>query len=69
MKNGSTFVRDLVLGSVQMAAYIKTADLPTLSPNLSPPKPPTRKNDNGEEIQACLTLSAGMYRSCSLTKE
>lgn len=68
MKNGSTFVRGLSLGSVQMAAYIKTADLPTLSSNLTPPKPPTRKNDNGEEIQACVTLSAGMFRGCSLPK-
>lgn len=61
IKNGSTFVRDLALGSVQMAAYIKTADLPILSPNLTPPKPPTKKNENGEEVQACVTLSAGNF--------
>lgn len=62
MKNGSTFVHGLALGSVQMGAYIKTANLPTLSPNLIPPKPPTKKNDNGEEVQACVTLSAGKFR-------
>lgn len=44
-----------------MAAYIKTADLPTLSPNLLPPKPPIRKMENGDEIQACVTLSAGIF--------
>lgn len=43
-----------------MTAFIKTADLPILSPNLSPPKPPHRKNENGEEIQACVSLSAGI---------
>lgn len=60
VKNGSAFVRGLSLGSVQMGAYIKTADLPTLSPNLCPPKPPSRKNENDEEVQACVTLSAGI---------
>lgn len=60
MTNGSTFVRGLSLGSLQMAAYIKTADLPTLSPNLIPPKPSIRKTENGDEIQACVTLSAGI---------
>lgn len=59
VKHGSTFVRALSLGSVQMAGYIKSADLPVLSPNLIPPKPNTRKNDKGESVQACVTLSAG----------
>ncbi|XP_060528992.1 glycogen debranching enzyme [Cylas formicarius] len=60
VKNGSTFVRCLSLGSLQFGAYIKSADLPTLSPNLRPPKPPTRRNDKGEVVQACVTLSAGL---------
>ncbi|XP_050499688.1 glycogen debranching enzyme isoform X2 [Diabrotica virgifera virgifera] len=59
VKNGSTFVRGLALGSVQFGAYIKSADLPTLSPNLAPPKPPSRKIDN-DTVQACVTLSAGL---------
>ncbi|CAG9829289.1 unnamed protein product [Diabrotica balteata] len=49
----------LALGSVQFGAYIKSADLPTLSPNLAPPKPPSRKINN-ETVQACVTLSAGL---------
>lgn len=60
VKHGSSFVRALSLGSLQFGGYIKSADLPTLSPNLAPPKPPTRKNANGESVQACVTLSAGI---------
>ncbi|RZC42945.1 glycogen debranching enzyme, partial [Asbolus verrucosus] len=60
VKKGSTFVRSLAMGSLQFAAYVKSADLPTLSPNLSEPKPPQRKNENGENVQACVTLSAGL---------
>nr|XP_023029124.1 glycogen debranching enzyme [Leptinotarsa decemlineata] len=60
VKNGSTFARGLSLGSVQFGAHIKSADLPTLSPNLAPPKPLTRKTDSGEVVQACVTLSAGL---------
>ncbi|KAJ8945126.1 hypothetical protein NQ318_001591 [Aromia moschata] len=60
VNHGSTFVRGLSLGSVQFAAYIKSSDLPVLSPNLVPPKPPTKKNDKGELVQACVTLSAGL---------
>lgn len=57
--HGSTFVKALSLGSVQMAAYIKSSDLPVLSPSLPDPKPRTRKNETGENVQACVTLSAG----------
>jgi glycogen debranching enzyme len=60
VNNGSTFVKGLAMGSVQFAAYIKSADLPVLSPNLSEPKPLKRKNDKGENVQACVTLSAGL---------
>ncbi|CAG9760960.1 unnamed protein product [Ceutorhynchus assimilis] len=60
VKNGSTFVKGLSLGSLQFGAYIRSANLPVLSPNLAPPKPPTRKNENGEIVQACVTLSAGL---------
>lgn len=60
--HGSTFVRALSLGSLQFGGYIKSADLPILSPNLAPPKPPTRKDANGKSVQACVTLSAGILR-------
>lgn len=53
-------MKGLAMGSVQFAAYIKSADLPVLSPNLSEPKPLKRKNDKGENVQACVTLSAGL---------
>ncbi|KAL1498307.1 hypothetical protein ABEB36_009123 [Hypothenemus hampei] len=60
VKNGSTFVKGLSLGSLQFGGYVKSANLPVLSPNLAPPKPPTKKNDNGETVQVCVTLSAGL---------
>nr|XP_015838644.1 PREDICTED: glycogen debranching enzyme [Tribolium castaneum] len=60
VKLGSAFVKGLAMGSVQMAAYIKSADLPQLSPNLSAPKPPQRKNNKGELVQSCVTMSAGL---------
>ncbi|XP_066154980.1 glycogen debranching enzyme isoform X1 [Euwallacea fornicatus] len=60
VKHGSTFVRSLSLGSLQFGGYVRSGDLPTLSPNLAPPKPPTKRNDNGEGIQACISLSAGL---------
>nr|CAI5828955.1 unnamed protein product [Callosobruchus analis] len=60
VKCGSTFVKGLSLGSVQMAAYIESTKLPELSPNLVPPKPPMRKLKNGKEVQACVTLAAGL---------
>lgn len=59
MKNGSTFVKGLSLGSLQFGGVIKSSDLPQLSPNLAPPKPPTKKNEKGEDVQRCVTLSAG----------
>ncbi|VEN50334.1 unnamed protein product, partial [Callosobruchus maculatus] len=60
VKCGSTFVKGLSLGSVQMAAYIESTKLPELSPNLAPPKPPMRKLEHGKEVQACVTLAAGL---------
>lgn len=60
VEHGSTFVKGLSMGSVQFGAYIHSANLPTLSPNLAPPKPPMRENEKGELEQASVTLSAGL---------
>ncbi|GLV44486.1 uncharacterized protein CBL_10290 [Carabus blaptoides fortunei] len=60
VKQGSTFVRGLALGSVQCGAVIKSARLPILSPNLNPPVLDFWKNDRGELEQASLSLSAGL---------
>ncbi|KAK7868484.1 hypothetical protein R5R35_001895 [Gryllus longicercus] len=60
VKNGSSFVRSLALGSVQCGGFVQSARLPQLSPALPPPLPPKQLNAQGEEEQACLTLSAGL---------
>jgi len=59
VKNGSTFVRALAWGSVQLCSYVKTAKLPRLSPGLIPPLPPTITDDNTKEL-ACITMAAGL---------
>lgn len=50
VRNGSGFVKDLALGSVQCVAICGSADLPKLSPKITDPKPPP----------ICPTLSAGL---------
>lgn len=50
IKNGSSFERCLALGSIQFVAVSPSTDLPKLSPNTSPPLPPSR----------CSTISAGL---------
>lgn len=50
----------MALASVQCGGVQKSANLPALSPNLSPPVPPRHTNDKGEPIQTFLTLSAGL---------
>ncbi|XP_069703236.1 glycogen debranching enzyme isoform X2 [Periplaneta americana] len=60
VKSGSSFLRGLALGSVQCGATVPSAPLPTLSPFLTPPQPPTKINDKGVTEQACVTLSAGL---------
>ncbi|XP_049823584.1 glycogen debranching enzyme isoform X4 [Aethina tumida] len=60
VENGSSFVKALALGSVQLTGFVKSAKLPNLSPKLKPPKPPTRTNDRGEDEESCVTLSAGL---------
>lgn len=50
IKNGTTFPQLLALASTQFLAIVPSADLPKLSPNIQPPKPPAR----------CVTLSAGL---------
>lgn len=64
MNKGSTFVRGLALGSVQFGGIVKSSDLPTLSPNLRLPKPLGKQNEKGEDVQLCVTLSAGMFYIC-----
>lgn len=57
IKDGSMFVKQLSLGSVQMCSFMKTALLPPLSPNISPPIPPKDPETNE---YATNSLSAGL---------
>lgn len=50
IQNGSGFVKDLALGSVQCVAISNSSDLPKFSPKVTDPKPPA----------PCPTLSAGL---------
>ncbi|XP_026277583.1 glycogen debranching enzyme isoform X2 [Frankliniella occidentalis] len=57
VKGGSTFLRSLAMGSLQCGGVVYSAQLPQLSPNLSPPLPNTR-SDKPEQVFT--TLSAGL---------
>lgn len=50
VRQGSNFGRRLALGSVQCVRVAPSANLPPMSPNVNPPKPPQR----------CATLAAGL---------
>jgi glycogen debranching enzyme len=50
ISKGSIFAQLLALSSLQFLAPVKSARLPDLSPNISPPKPPA----------LCTTLAAGL---------
>ncbi|XP_046327922.2 glycogen debranching enzyme-like isoform X1 [Haliotis rufescens] len=60
IRDGSTFVQALAMGSVQLCGFVKTSMLPPLSPDLAVP-PARREVDlkTGEEIEATLSLAAG----------
>ncbi|KAJ8409510.1 hypothetical protein AAFF_G00229110 [Aldrovandia affinis] len=59
VQNGSTFVKLLALGSVQMCGVGREPALPPLSPNLE--DVPYRLNDaTGQKEQCCVSLAAGL---------
>ena len=63
VKDGSTFVQSLAMGSVQFCGFVADAKLPRLSPQIKSPLPPVTKDDDAEEsdsIEATLSLAAGM---------
>ena len=59
VRNGSTFVRMLAAGSVQMCSYVVSSELPPLSTKLAPPLPPTFINAAGKKEYACVSMAAG----------
>lgn len=56
---GSTFVRALALGSVQMCGQVRNAPLPELSPKLDG-VPLIFNEDSGKNIQGTVTMAAGL---------
>jgi len=59
VRNGSTFVRMLAAGSVQMCSYVVSSELPPLSAKLGPPLPPKFVNAAGKTEYACVSMAAG----------
>ncbi|KAK6188701.1 hypothetical protein SNE40_004828 [Patella caerulea] len=60
IRDGSTFVQALAMGSVQFCGFVKTSKLPPLSPNLEKPKPRIEvEKSSGKEQEAPLSLAAG----------
>ncbi|XP_057317970.1 glycogen debranching enzyme-like isoform X1 [Microplitis mediator] len=59
VQDGSTFVRLMSLSSIQVSGIVKSAQLPELSPNLSPPRPKVIDKEGNKE-QMCTTISAGL---------
>lgn len=60
VQNGSTFVKHLSLGSIQMCGIGKYACLPDLSPSLH--DVPYRLNEiTNKKEQCCVTLAAGKW--------
>lgn len=61
VKNGSTLVRELALGSVVLGGYVPGAHLPPLSRQLTPPQPPYQIDEKTNARQeTCTTISAGL---------
>ncbi|XP_076440742.1 glycogen debranching enzyme-like isoform X2 [Babylonia areolata] len=60
VKDGSTFVQALALGSIQFCGFVRSAKLPAMSPKLNP-KVRTEKNMiTGEEEEAPVSMAAGL---------
>jgi len=59
VRNGSTFVRMLAAGSIQMCSYVVSSELPPLSAKLGPPLPPKIVNAAGKTEYACVSMAAG----------
>lgn len=65
VQNGSTFVKQLSLGSVQMCGVGKFPALPPLSPKLN--DVPYRLSDvTKQEEQCCVSMAAGQRQCCGL---
>lgn len=62
VQNGSTLVKQLALGSVQMCGVGRFPALPPVSPAME--DVPVRINpDTKKEEQCCVSLAAGLYCS------
>ena len=67
MKDGSTFVQALSLGSIQFCGFVRSAKLPPLSPNLLDPKPRVAVvMQTNETEEAPVSLAAGVELFCVL---
>lgn len=60
VKDGSTFVQALALGSIQFCGYVRSAKLPPMSPKLIPKLRTERNMQTGEEEEAPVSMAAGL---------
>ncbi|XP_071505921.1 glycogen debranching enzyme-like [Diadema antillarum] len=59
VSGGSSFVRTLALGSIQMCGVVKTSPLPALSPSLEN-VPMALDEETGKRVQSVPTMAAGL---------
>ncbi|KAL8625730.1 hypothetical protein ACOMHN_044005 [Nucella lapillus] len=60
VKDGSTFVQALALGSIQFCGYVRSAKLPPMSPKLNPTFRKEKNMLTGEEEEAPVSMAAGL---------
>ncbi|XP_041357957.1 glycogen debranching enzyme-like isoform X2 [Gigantopelta aegis] len=65
VKDGSTFVQSLAMGSIQFCGFVRNSKLPPLSKDFKPELRIERDVKTGEELVAPLSMAAGFPHFCA----